>query len=302
MSFVITDNMSSVSTMSNSASATPSTSTANQVPSNLVPTTLKNIDFAHAQKTKNWACMFDRQQFQSLYENENDRELLLKWQQYMIKMQEELQTIGYEHARKEIVRLFVYQYEICDPVTKEYPKLFTDVLKIIENPSWYKKNLVKSRNTVYMCIYGITRRNMDRWLQDVANKWRASKNIVEFGATQVRSSNGFVHKNMVQKASTLIQRRIKAIMWNFHKEEICCKRKLKKERTDLCETKLLCHGFIAYLYTPAGPENALQQIQQSVLHALQLQIPQQIIMQTVQTLMQQHHLTTSNDKNKGKYI
>ncbi len=153
MSFVITDNMSSVSTISNSASATPATSTANQVPSNLVPTTLKNIDFAHAQKTKNWACMFDRQQFQSLYENENDRELLLKWQHYMIKMQEELQTIGYEHVCKEMVRLFVSQYKICDPVTKEYPKLFNDVLKIIENPLWYKKTGKITKYCIYVYLW-----------------------------------------------------------------------------------------------------------------------------------------------------
>ena len=63
-----------------------------------------------------------------------------------------------------------------------------------------------------------------------------------------------------------------------------------------------CYGFIAYLYTPAGPENTLQQIQQSVLHALQLRIPQQSIMQTVQNLMQIHNSTKTIDKNKGKYI
>ena len=52
MSFFMTKNMSPVSTMSNSASATPSTSTANQVVSNIVPTIFKSIDFKHAQKNK----------------------------------------------------------------------------------------------------------------------------------------------------------------------------------------------------------------------------------------------------------
>ena len=46
------------------------------------------------------------------------------------------------------------------------------------------------------------------------------------------------------------------------------------------------HGFDAYLYTPANPEHALQQIQQYVLHSLQLRIPQQYIMQIVQKSMQ----------------
>ena len=134
--------------------------------------------------------------------NENNPELVTKWQQYMMNIQLELCSLGYDHACKEIVHLFVTQYEICDPVTKVFPKTYDDVLKIIENPLWYNKNKMKSRNIVWMVTYGIFWQNMDRWLQQVANTWSASKNIKEFRTTQQRTGNGFVLQNLLQHAST----------------------------------------------------------------------------------------------------
>ena len=89
------ENMLSVSTMSNSTHTN-----INQVPSDLIPTASKSITFDYASNTKNWACMFDRQQFQSLFNNEHDPELVKKWQYHMINMQSELRRLGLEHAYK----------------------------------------------------------------------------------------------------------------------------------------------------------------------------------------------------------
>ena len=152
MSFITTDSMLSVSTMSNSARTTPSLSNVKQVPSDLIPTARKIITFEYASKTKNWAWIFDQQQFQSLVNNEGDSDLVTKWQKYMMNMQLELRNLGYDHACKEIVHLFVTQYEISDPVTKVFPKTYDDVLKIIENPLWYNINKMKSRNIVWMVM------------------------------------------------------------------------------------------------------------------------------------------------------
>ena len=80
MSFITTDSMLSVSTMSNSARTTPSLSNVKQVPSDLIPTSQKSITFEYASKTKNWAWIFDQQQFQSLVNNETDSDLVTKWQ------------------------------------------------------------------------------------------------------------------------------------------------------------------------------------------------------------------------------
>ena len=107
----------------------------------------------------------------------------------MINMQLELRKLGLEHAYKEIVHLFETQYEIRDPVTKLFPKTYDDVLKIIQSPIWYNKNKTKSRNIIWMITYGIFRRNMDRWLQQVANTWTSNKNIKEFRTTQHRTGN-----------------------------------------------------------------------------------------------------------------
>ena len=196
MSFITTNSMLSVSTMSNSARTIPSLTDVKQVPSDLIPTARKSITFEYAYKRKNWAWIFDHQQFQSLVNNGDDSDLVTKWQKYMMDMQVELRTLGYDHACKEIVHLFVTQYEIRDPVTNVFPKTYDDVLKIIENPLWYNKNKMKSRNIVWMVTYGIFRRNMDRWLQQVANAWSASKKITEFRTTQYRTGNGFVLQNL----------------------------------------------------------------------------------------------------------
>ena len=67
------ENMLSVSTMTNSTRTD-----INQVPSDLIPTARKSITFEYAYNTKNWECMFDRHQFQSLFNNEHDPELVKK--------------------------------------------------------------------------------------------------------------------------------------------------------------------------------------------------------------------------------
>ena len=89
-------------------------------------------------------------------------------------------------------------------------------------------------------------------------------------------------QNLLQTASTLIQRRIKNIMWAKHNEVLCCKRKYERERKNLVEKLITCSGYDVYLYTPASNDSAHQQIRQSVMHALQLRIHQNSIVQTVQ--------------------
>ena len=293
------ENMLSVSTMTNSTRTD-----INQVPSDLIPTACKSITFDYASSTKNWACMFDRHQFQSLFNNEHDPELVKKWQDYMINMQLELRRLGLEHAYKEIVHLFETQYEIRDPSTKLFPKTYDDVLKIIESPLWYNKNKTKSRNIIWMITYGIFRRNMDRWLQQVANAWTANKNIKEFRTTQHRTGNGFVQQNLLQNASTIIQRRIKGITVSMHNEELCCKRKSEKQRKKLCEKLITCSGYDVYLYTPASVDYAQQQIRQSVMHALQLRIQPNTIVQTVHNEINDYmtHNGNKNENENGKFM
>ena len=289
----------SISTLSHSASATPSASNVHQVPSDLIPVHRKSLTVSYASKTKNWARSFDCKRFQSLYENDEDTDLIIEWQNYMINIQTELKDIGYDNACQMIVNMFVLQYEIRDPVTKQYPKSFADVLKIIENTLWYTKNVIKSRNILWMALYGIFRRNLDRWIETLAQKWKAGKKIEEFSITKFRSGVGFVQQNLMYKASTNIQRRIKSTMWYHHGEEICCKRKLPKDKGNLCETKILCHGYDAYLYTRAHSKDALAQINLSVKNAIHLNVAQEDIMKCVKESIELHEQNKTSEHQSG---
>ena len=168
--------MSSISTLYHSTSATPSASHINQVLSDLIPVSRKSITISYELKTKNWVCMFDRQRFQSLYDNDKETHLIIELQIYMINIQKELKTIGYENSCQIIVNFLL----ICDPVTNQYPKSFTDVMKIIENTFSYNKNVMKSRNILWMALYGVFRQNLYRWLENLAHKWKLIKKIEKF--------------------------------------------------------------------------------------------------------------------------
>ena len=133
----------------------------------------------------------------------------------------------------------------------------------------------------------------------MAQKWKASKKIEEFCATKQRSGTGFVQQNLMYKASTQIQRRIKSTMWHYYGEEICCKRKLPKERENLCETKIQCHGYDAYLYTPAHSKDALAQINLSVQNSLQLYVPQEEIMKCVKESIELHERNKTSLNQSG---
>ena len=84
-------------------------------------------------------------------------------------------------------------------------------------------------------------------------------------------------------------------MWHYHGEEICCKRKLSKEPENLCETKIQCHGYDAYLYTPAHSKDALAHINLSVQNALQLNLPQKDIIKCVKESIE------LQERNKTSY-
>ena len=88
-------------------------------------------------------------------------------------------------------------------------------------------------------------------------------------------------------------------MWNYHGEEICCKRKLPKERYNLCETKFLCHGYDSYLYTPAHSKDVLTQIRLSIQNALQSNVPQVAIMKFVKEPIELHERKKTSYHQSG---
>ena len=294
--------MSSVSTLTTKTNETPTNSNNNQVPSNLIPVSKKAITFEYAKETKDWAYSFDFHFFHQIFVKNGETELINAWQKHLIKMQEELQSIGYDYACKEIVRLFKDGHKVRDPKTKQLPVSYEDVLKIIEQSTWYREDIEKSRNLCWAIMYGLTRRIGDRWLVEAARTWKAAKNIVEFRTTKLRKGIGFVQKNMIAKACTVIQRRVKVIMWHSHKEELSCKRKYEKERINLCEIKINCFGYDTYLYIPSDRHHAVLQIRQSVKHALQVKIEYNYIVETVKQSIEEFDIDKTVDTQNGKLV
>ena len=144
----------------------------------------------------------------------------------MIKIQTELQKFGHSFSMKKVVSVFA-TYRIFLPETKHLPTSFDDVSTIIGNKDWYKSDKMHNLSLLWMAMYGIFRRSFDFWLFDAADKWKRDKNIYYIHFYNERKSAGFVHQNMIQKPSTLIQRRIRHTMKHHHQEEICFKKKSK---------------------------------------------------------------------------
>ena len=118
-----------------------------------------------------------------------------------------------------------------------------------------------------MEMYGIFRRTFDYWLIDAANKWKRNKNIKYIDVYKEQKSTGFVHQNMLQKASTLIQRRIRHTMRHHHHEELWCK-KIYPKPLNYTETFIELHGQPEVLYTSVHKEDVLSQIRNAIRSAL----------------------------------
>ena len=131
-------------TISNTSNTTATNSNQNQVPSDIIPTTRKQINLDYASYKKEWACMLNPSKFQPLKRIQNEADFVAEWQFYMIKIQTELQQFGHNFAIKKVVSLFANYYHILIPETKQLPTSFDDVLTIIEDKNWYnyKKKLI----------------------------------------------------------------------------------------------------------------------------------------------------------------
>ena len=220
--------------MSNTGHTTITNPNPNQVPSDFIPTTCNNITLEYASKKKEWTCSLNPSKFQPLKRSQNEADFVAEWQKYMIKIQTELQEIGHSFAMKKIISVFG-TYQIIIPGTSQLPTSFDDVLTIIGNKDWYNSNKMFNLSLLWMAMYGIFRCSFDTWLMDAAKKWKRNKNIEYMQVYNVRKSTGFVHQNMLQKASTLIQRRIRHTMRHHHHEELCCKKKIRNHQNHSAE-------------------------------------------------------------------
>ena len=218
----------------------------------------------------------------------------------MIKIQNELQQFGHNLAMKKVVSVFA-DYEILVPGTSQPPTSFNDVITIIGDKDWYNSKKVFNLNLLWMAMYGIFRRSFDFWLFDAAEKWKRDKNIKYFEVFNIRKSTGFVHQNMLQKASTLIQRIIKQTMKHHHHEELCCKKK-EPIPSNYTETCMELHGNKSFLYTSVHKEVVLSQISNAIKSALKANVERQLIESCVQDVFNNYDSQLQTARSKSDCI
>ena len=267
-------------TMSNTGNTTTTYPVPNQVPSDLIPTTRNTITLEYASKKKEWACSLNPSKFQPLKKNQNEVDFVAEWRLYMIKIQTELQEIGHSFAMKKIISVFG-TYQIIIPGTSQLPTSFDDVLTIIGNKDWYNSFKIFNFSLLWMAMYGIFWCSFDMWLMDAANKWKRDKNIDYIQVYKEQKATGFVHKNMLQKSSTLIQRRIRHTMRHHHHEVLCIKKEDPKP-LNCTETCIKLHGQTAVLYTSIHKEDVLSQIRNAIKSALKANVERRLIESCVQ--------------------
>ena len=221
----------------------------NQIPSDLIPVSRAQITLDYAKETKNWARTFNEERFKSLYNDDYPSTKLEEWQLYLRQLQSDLHNIGYKGTCDHITTLFATHYQFKVPTTNKLPETFNDVLQILKSKTWYNSNRFMARNAVHMILYGIYRRNFDDWIHDMANNWKASKNINEFSTTLHRKGTGFVYQNLIKTTSANIQQKIRNIMWQNHHEEITTRRKSSEQQTNLLEKEVQYNNCNAFLYT-----------------------------------------------------
>ena len=215
----------------------------------------------------------------------------------MIKIQTELQEIGHSFAMKKIISVFA-TYQIFIPGTSQLPTSFDDILTIIGNKDWYNSNKMFNLSLLWMAMYGIFRRSFDTWLMDEAKKWKRNKNIEYMQVYSVRKSTGFVHQNMLQKASTLIQRSIRNTMKHHHHEELCCKQK-KTKSLNYTEREIELHGHKAYLCSSVNEKDVFDQIRNAMKNAFEANVERSLIEMCIQNVFDEYDSQRKNTQSKS---
>ena len=146
-------------------------------------------------------------------------------------------------------------------------------------------------------MYGIFRCSFDTWLMNAANEWKVKHNIQYTPVFRERQSTGFVHQNMLQKASTLIQRQIRNKMKHHHSEELCCKKK-KSLSPNYTESQILVLGFPVYLYSSIHEDDVLNQIRNTIKSAFEANVDRPLIENCIQNVLKEYNSQSENTQGE----
>ena len=133
---------------------------------------------------------------------------------------------------------------------------------------------------------------------NAANEWKVKNNIQYTPVFRERQTTGFVHQNMLQKASTLIQRQIRNKMKHHHSEELCCKKKKSSFLSNYTESQIFVNGCPVYLYSSIHEDDVLNQIRNTIKSAFEANVDRPLIENCIQNVLKEYDSQSANTQGE----
>ena len=138
----------------------------NSIPRDLLPIKNNGLDINRAVSTYMYCRYFDHD---VTLLNAPNQTAVISWMDNIQDMREELLQTGYILAQSEVVKVACrYNLKCRD---HQSPTSLSDVLGIISNKGWYRRDVTAARNVIYSISYGIFRAGWNTWAQKAADKW-----------------------------------------------------------------------------------------------------------------------------------
>ena len=201
---------------------------ANKVPNDLLPMHTLHL------KTNNWAAKTFH--YWSAFHvgtlpqvpDEND---LRNWRDSAADIIEELKALGVSKAQNKVCNMVNSYYKFEYEKKKDFSNIF-DVVDMLSDPDFNKKNIELVRDMLHMFQYGIFRSGYNGWAHECAYEWMHERNIqyshLNTGKKS-RTGKGFVYKLIVQRASNSLCERLQNMSQRVLNECVVVRdRKIKK--------------------------------------------------------------------------
>jgi len=218
------------------------------IPYDLLPVTENQYTIEWAKKTFKYAHLFDNHQFQSrAYINKKE---LDEWMIAAKKLRKGINDMGLNATTNKLIQLATTEYNMKMPITtNQNPVNFEDLICIISNNDWYKKNVDIARRQLWMMQYGIFRNDYDDWLKEFERNWLQEHNMQYdlFYKERLSTNKGFVYCNIVRYVGNLLCERIKRVCIQNHREFITSRKKKARNEDKYTYTETRLHRFRAYI-------------------------------------------------------
>ena len=221
---------------------------ANKVPIDLLP-----VHTLHLQ-TRNWAAKtfhhWNAFHVGTLPQVPSDEDLR-SWRDAAADIMEELKALGVSNAQRKVCNMVNSYYKFDYKKRKTFSTVY-DVVDMITDPDFNKKNMNLIRDMLHMFQYGIFRSGYNGWAHECATRWMRKRNIEYANLTtgkKARAGKGFVYKLIVTRACNSLCERLQNMSQRLFGEYVIVRdRKIKKFGDEyVIEKYIFNHRFKGYL-------------------------------------------------------